>query len=419
MPSKAFRVVSIVVVVVFLLASTFSAGFITGGFLPWRSLASGTTQSGNPSPLAKGTPSPGGTGATNLTQLFAPFWETWNLVHAQYVDQPVNDVALMRGAISGMLAALGDKHTSYMAPDLYQTVNQQLAGNFEGIGATVDTTGKSLKVVSPIPGSPAEKAGLKPGDLIIAVDGKDVTGMDGSLVLEMVRGPAGSIVHLTVQREGEAKAIQFDITRAKITVPSVIGKMLANKIAYVRITDYGEKTNSELTTTLNDLMPQKPVGLILDLRYNGGGYLDTAIDVLSQFVKSGTVVMYEQFGDGTRKTYKTKSGGLATDIPLVVLVNEGSASASEITAGAIQDLGRGKLVGVTTYGKGTVQTWVPLQSDGGAVRVTIARWYTPNNRQISDKGLTPDVEVKITQDDINANLDPQLDKAVQLLTPGL
>ena len=352
----------------------------------------------------------------NLPKLFQPFWYTWNFVHDQYIDQPVNDETLLRGALRGMLDALGDAHTAYMDPQENQQISATLQGDYEGIGAYVDSSGSYLKIIAPMPGSPAEKAGLKSGDLIVAVDGKDVTGMAGSLVLQKVLGPAGSSVRLTIQRSGLDKPFDITVLRAKILLPSVDGKLLANNIAYVHIYTFGDSTMSELKTTLQTVLAKKPSGMILDLRNNGGGLLDTAVEVVSQFIPVDKVVAYEQYGNGTRQTLKSKGSGLATSIPLIVLVNEGTASASEITAGAIQDYKRGQLVGVTTYGKGSVQSWVTLTNNEGAIRVTIAHWLTPNLRLIDKIGLKPDFEVKITQDDINAGHDPQLDKAVQLLS---
>jgi carboxyl-terminal processing protease len=266
-----------------------------------------------------------------------------------------------------------------------------------------------------MPDSPAEKAGLKPNDTIVAVNGEDMTGQDGNLVLKRILGPAGTEVTLTIQREGETETFDVTITRAKIIMPSAEGEMLEDGIAYVRIYTYGDKTMTELREALKELMAQKPSGLIVDLRNNGGGYLHTAIDVTSQFVKGDQIVMYEEFGDGSREEFKSKSGGLATSIPMVVLVNGGSASAAEITAGALQDLGRAELVGTTTFGKGSVQRWSPLSNEEGAVRITIARWYTPNDRQIHEIGIEPDHVVELTEEDVEAELDPQLDKAVELL----
>jgi carboxyl-terminal processing protease len=320
----------------------------------------------------------------------------------------------MQGAIRGMLAALGDPHSNYMTPDEYKIATTDLSGELEGIGAYVEGAGDYLRIVSPFPGSPAEKAGLKPRDLIVKVDGEDVGGLGESQIISRVRGPAGSTVHLSIQREGSAGLLEFDVTRAKITIPSVESKMLDGQIAYVKINDFGEKTPGELTTTLKSVMAQKPVGLVLDLRGNPGGYVDTAIAVASQFISKG-VLMRERFNDGTENTLEANPGGLATDIPMAVLVNKGSASASEIVAGAIQDYGRGKVVGETSYGKGSEQRLSPLQNNSGVVRITVARWLTPKGRTIQKIGITPDVPVTLTDADAAAQRDPQLDAAVNLL----
>ena len=418
MKSKVFVAISAVLVVMILLAGACSAGFIVGHVTaPVFSQGSGLPSiSLTPSAITTGktTQVPGQTTA-NTDTLFEPFWEAWQIVHQQYVDQPVDDEKLMQGAIRGMMDALGDKHTSYMDPDQYRQANMPLQEEYEGIGAFVDTTGKYLTIVSPMPGSPAEKAGLKSGDMITAVDGKDMTGVDGSIVLRSVLGPAGSKVRLTIQRSGVTNPFDVEIVRAKITMLSVTGKMLDNKIAYVQVISFAENTQAELENTLQTLMDQKPTGLILDLRSNGGGFLQTAIQVGSEFIDKG-VLMHEVYGNGKQEDYSATGGRLATKIPMVVLVNEGTASASEIVSGAIQDYSRGPLVGVTTYGKGTVQIWTPLTNNQGAIRVTVARWLTPKNRQINEIGLKPDYEVKMTDEDVKAGRDPQLDKAVELLT---
>ena len=351
----------------------------------------------------------------NLQTIFKPFWEAWQIIHNQYVDQPVNDTKLMQGAINGMMESLGDAHSTYMDPQTYQYANEQLAGSYEGIGAFVDTTGTFLTITSTMAGSPAEKAVMQAGDQIVAVDHQDMTGINPELVRQKVIGPAGTTVHLSVERQGASSPLEFDVTRAKISVPSASGKMLDNGLGYIQITTFGDNTTQELTDTLKTLMAQHPKGLILDLRDNGGGYLQTAVEVVSQFQDSG-VVLYEQYGNGTKKPYNVIPGGMATKLPMVVLINEGTASASEITSGALQDYGRAKLVGVVSYGKGTVQNWVPLSDNEGAVRITIARWLTPKGRQIDKKGLTPDVYVQRTTDDRKAGRDPQMDMAVQVLT---
>lgn len=349
-------------------------------------------------------------------ELFAPFWETWDIIHDQYVDQPLDEEALMQGAIRGMLEALGDQHTSYMDPDQYLQANMRMDEEYEGIGAWVDTNAEYLTIVSPMPGSPAEAAGLKPGDKVIAIDGEDMTGIDGNLVIRRVLGPAGSTVHLTISRgENDPQIFEVEITRARITVPSVEGEMLEDGIAYVKLYQFADNTTANLRETLTELLANNPKGLIVDVRNNPGGYLHTSIEVTSEFIGEG-VILIEEYGDGRRDVFRAKSGGLAIDIPLVLLVNEGSASASEILAGAIQDHNRGTLVGMTTFGKGSVQNWVALSDEKGAVRVTIARWLTPNERQIHEVGLEPDLEVSLTEEDVLAELDPQLEQAIELLS---
>ncbi|GAB4522042.1 MAG: S41 family peptidase [Anaerolineales bacterium] len=453
MKTRALYVVLGIFVAILLLAGSCAGGFVVSNVLnaqkssvvqeitppPNSPQGESTVPQGNIPPQSEGNT---GTPA-DLEQLFQPFWETWQIVHDQYVDQPVDDTAMMRGAISGMLDSLGDQHTSYMDPDQFQQANIPLNGEYEGIGAWVDPNAEYLTIVSPMPDSPAEKAGLQPGDEIIAVDGEDMTGIDGNLVIRRVLGPTGSQVVLTIRREGVPKPFDVTITRAKITVPSVEYRMIEGEnIAYVQLFDFGQNTSADLHKALKELLAQNPDGLILDLRNNGGGYLQTAIEVASEFIDSGTI-MYEQYGDGSRQTYEATGRGLATDIPMVVLVNEGSASASEIVAGALQDYGRAPLVGTITFGKGSVQNWISLQNDQGAVRVTIARWLTPKERTIHEIGLTPDVPIAVfsqeqwdlgvdleqfgvtedqvvvlSADDIKNKVDPQLDKAIEVLKNG-
>ena len=415
--SKTLQVILIAALGVVLLFGGFSGGFIAGHFLPVSSLD--PIGAGNPlnaGPAVSSTTPPQAATATpqDLQTLFKPFWDAWTIIHQQYVDQPVDDKKLMEGAIRGMMDSLGDPHSTYMDPQTYKDANSQLAGSYEGIGATVDTTGQLLTVISTFPGSPAEKAGLQPGDQVIAVDHKDMTSTSPEIVRQHIIGPAGTQVHLTIARKGATDYLEYDITRAKIDTPSATGKMLPNGIAYVQINTFGEKTTQELTATLKTLMAQNPKGLVLDLRDNGGGYLQTAVEVVSQFLDKGTV-LYEQYGNGTKNTYDVQPGGLATKVPMVVLINEGTASASEIVSGALQDAQRAKLVGVVSYGKGSVQNWVPLSNNEGAVRVTIAKWLTPSGRTIDKKGLTPDVYVPMTEADYKANRDPQLDAAVETL----
>jgi carboxyl-terminal processing protease len=350
----------------------------------------------------------------DLETLFTPFWEAWNIVHQQYVDQPIDEQKLMQGAIRGMMDALGDEQTFYMEPQLYESETSSLQGEYEGIGAYVDTDGDYLTIVSPIEGSPAEEAGLQPGDKVIAIDGEDMTGVAPEEARLKVLGPQGTEVMLTVAREGEPETLEFVIRRDKITIRSAEGHMLENGIAYVDINTFGDRTTRELRDTLDALLGENPRGMIIDLRNNPGGYLSTAVEVSSEFIDKG-VILYEEYGDGRREEHRALGNGQATDLPIVVLINEGSASASEIVAGAVQDYERGKLVGVKSYGKGSVQNWVPLSDNQGAARVTIARWLTPDERLIDHLGLTPDVVVEMTAEHFEAEEDPQLDAALETI----
>jgi carboxyl-terminal processing protease len=354
------------------------------------------------------------TTSTSTDQLFKPFWEAWKIVHDEYLVQPVNDEKMMQGAIRGMMDSLGDPHSAYLDPIEYSDATAPLEG-YSGIGAWVNTEGKYLTITEPMKGSPAESAGLKAGDQIIKIDGIDMTGTLPELARQKVLGPAGTQVVLTILREGVDQPFDVTVTRAQITIPSTEHKMLDNKIAYVRLNTFSNTTANELHAALQELLAQNPKGLIIDLRYNTGGYLDAAIQVGSEFLSDG-VVAYEEYGNSTRNTFNVTGNGIATDIPMVVLVNKWSASASELVAGALQDRGRAQLVGDTTYGKGTVQKWIPLSDSEGAVKVTIARWLTPNERNVTGTGLTPDIEVKISDADAQAGIDSQLNRAIEILS---
>lgn len=370
----------------------------------------------------------------DLQDLFIPFWENWALTHA------IEDEVLVQGAIRGMLASLGDPHTSYMDPQDYSTATTTFEGEeeYEGIGAWVDISADYLTIITPFPDSPAEKAGLQPGDKILAINGEDMTGLDGELVRQKVLGPSGTTITLTVLRDG-LEPFDVDVTRASVLVPSIESYMRDDRIAYVRLFIFGDKTDEELREALERLLPQDPVGLILDLRYNGGGGVDTAVAVASEFIEDG-VIFYEVYGDGNRDTHEASGKGIAYDIPMVVLVNEGSASASEIVSGALQDYNRAPLVGTQTFGKGSVQYWIPLSDNKGAVRVTIASWITPKERTIHQVGLEPDYPligvpqavidegfdlsslnmdpediVILSEEDVRNGLDVQLEKAVEVL----
>jgi carboxyl-terminal processing protease len=418
--NKTTKYVLGIFAIIILMTGSFAGGFVTRHALAQTGVFPGFADSPHPQIVLPPTslpPSNDQTSATpeELQQLFVPFWEAWNIVQNQYVDQPVDNTLLMQGAIRGMMDAVGDDYTYYMSPQVYEMETSSISGEYQGIGAYVDTQGDFLTIVSPIEGSPAEAAGLRPEDMIIAIDGEDMNGYTPEEARQKVLGEAGTTVVLTIQRKDVSEPMEFTIVRAKITVPSVTGEMLDNGIAYIDINTFGDKTTDELRAKLDELLAENPKGIILDLRFNPGGYLHTSIEVMSEFISEGVVVI-EQYGDGSRDTFRALGNGKATDLPMVVLINEGSASASEIVAGALQDYGRAKLVGMQSFGKGSVQVFQPLSNDQGAARVTIAKWLTPKERTISHVGLIPDYEVPMTDEDYANDRDPQLDKAVDVLT---
>jgi carboxyl-terminal processing protease len=344
---------------------------------------------------------------------FAPFWETWNLVNERYYDQPLAPETLTEGAIEGMLGTLDDPHTRYLAPAAEEAARSSMEGEIEGIGALLEYVDGDITVVSPFEGSPAEEAGIEPGDIVREADGVSVTGMNLTEAAELIRGPAGTTVHLVIERDGTL--IEVNVRRDVIEVPYVRGEMLEQDLAYVRLSRFGNRTSDELQETLEELLAQNPRGLILDLRNNPGGGLTTAVDVAEEFLSEG-VILIERFGSGRERVYEARDEGIAEEIPMVVLINEGSASASEVLAGALRDQGRAILIGETSFGKGTVQEWHGL-SNGGGVRFTIARWLTPEGTWVHEEGLTPDEVVPLPeQAEWEEFVDTQLQAAVEYLT---
>ena len=356
--------------------------------------------------------------SSDETAAFQVFWDAWQLLKDEYYGSLPEPQVMARAAIRGVLATLDDKNTALIDPEISKIISEDSTGSFEGIGAVVQINQDNvLEIVRLYPGQPADKAGIKAGDLVVAVDGRSIVGYSVYEAIALIRGPAGSSVKLTIMRKGEATPLELSVTRAKITIPLVQSKMLDGNVAYVSLSNFSSpNASSELESAIQDLLAQKPKGLILDLRDNPGGLLQQSLEVADIFLDGG-VIASEKDRDGNGQTFRATPQGAAQDIPLVVLVNGGSASASEIVAGALQDRDRAKLIGETTFGKGSVQ--LPHQlSDGSELRVTIAHWFTPNDRQIDGKGLTPDIVVPMTQDDATAGRDPQLDRAAQYLING-
>jgi carboxyl-terminal processing protease len=334
-----------------------------------------------------------------------------------YGTMPSND-QLTDGALRGMVSSLGDPFTAYVEPKYAQILSQDMSGKFEGIGATLkQITGGAIQIVSTFENSPARKGGVKAGDIIDAVNGTKVTGLSTTEVVAMVRGTRGTTVTLSLLRADSPKPFNIVLTRETINIPLVTSKMVGDgQIGYVSLYDFSQEASGQLNTQIRNLLAQHPKAIILDLRDNPGGLLNQAIDVGSIFLKPGVFVV-ERDNKGNERRDNTTAGGIATDIPMVVLVNGGSASAAEIVAGALQDYGRAKLIGETTFGKGSVQL-PEMLPNGGQLRITIQHWYTPKGRGIHGTGITPDYTVARTQDDILAGRDPQLDAAVNYLLTG-
>ncbi len=348
----------------------------------------------------------------NADEVFAPFWEVWELVHTRYYEQPVDDALLTEGAIDGMLAVLDDPHTRYLSPRDEENTRERMDGEFQGIGAEVESVDGAITIVSPIDGSPAEAAGLRPGDILRQADGVELTGMDLFDAVQLVRGPAGTAVSLIIERDGER--LEVTIIRDVVELISVRSEVLEEGVAYLRITQFGNRTSQEVEEALTALLAENPTGLILDLRRNPGGGLGTVVEIADQFLPEG-VVLEEEFGNGRINTFESTKKGLAEEIPMVVLIDEGSASASEVLAGAIHDRSRGVLIGQTSFGKGTVQTWHAL-SNGGGVRITIARWLTPEESWIHEVGIEPDYVITLPEvDNPDDFVDTQLQAAIDYL----
>jgi carboxyl-terminal processing protease len=289
-----------------------------------------------------------------------------------------------------------------------------MSGAYEGIGATVrqDETTGGLELVSIMDQSPAAEAGLLQGDQIVEVDGEDITPLSQNEIIARVRGPAGTVVHLGIQRPGEKRLLYYDVTRARIAIPSVVSRVLEGNIGYVRLMQFEAGSSEDLRDALTEMDANHLKGLILDVRGNPGGYLTTSIEVASAFIPEGPIVI--EHGPNRENTYTATGDAVAPDVPLVVLVDQGSASASELISGALQDRGRATIVGMPTFGKGSVQTWREL-SNGGGVRITISRWYTPDGRSVSDHGIDPDVVIAFKPNELNPAADNQLDAALRIL----
>jgi carboxyl-terminal processing protease len=369
-----------------------------------------------------------GTPAT-LSEEFQPFWDAWNAVTKRYAGGTIDEHALVEGAIRGLVQAIGDPYSSYLSAEEFRQTLQDVSGEFEGIGAeigTVDAARKTvdctefgpncrLVIVAPLEGSPAQAAGLEAGDIITAVDGKTIDGLTPDQARDRIRGKKDTQVTLTIDRSGQAP-FDVSVTRKVIIQQEVITKDLADgTVGYIRLTNFSDHGADQFTAALAADVKAGQKKIVVDLRGNPGGFITAARKVASQFIGSGPV-FWQEDANGDQTPTEAEPDGVATDpsIKVVVLVDRGSASASEIVAGALQDTGRAQLIGETTFGKGTVQQWEELDGAGG-IKLTIARWLTPNKRWIHHVGLEPDVPVTVPSD-TPAGEDPVLDRAVEILT---
>lgn len=343
---------------------------------------------------------------------FGLFWKAYEAVTEKYAGS-YSAQKLVYGAIKGMVDSLDDPYSVFIGPDENKMFLEDLSGEIEGIGAEISKRDDKLIIVAPLSDTPAQKAGLKAQDQILSIDGQDTSLMILSEAINKIRGKAGTEVTLLINRADFPSPKEFKIKREKITISSVKWQMKGD-VGYIEITQFGEDTADLAEKAADELIAQKPKAIILDLRNNPGGYLDSSVDVASLFVEQGSVIVQEEYKDGHKDQIKTTLEAKLKDYKLIVLVNEGSASAAEIVAGALQDLRGVTLVGKKTFGKGSVQELENLDIQS-ILRLTVAKWLTPKGRAIDKEGLPVDVEVEETDQDRNQGLDPQLDKALELV----
>jgi len=346
---------------------------------------------------------------------FSLFWDVWDMLKLNYVDADnIKDKELFYGAIRGMVEAAGDPYTVFMNPVVTKEFNDDLAGTFEGIGAEIGIKDGVLTIVSPLTDMPAQKAGLKPGDKILAINGQDSSGVLIDEAVAKIRGEKGTDVTLTIWRDSFDSPQDFVITRGTIVVKSVKWNMRDDDIMLIEISHFNSDTEDLFERAVSDVLTKKPKGIILDLRNNPGGFLDTAIEVASEWVDEGVIVS-EKKSDDSGNDYLARGRARLAEYRTVVLVNEGSASASEIVSGALKDYEKATIIGMRTFGKGSVQELAPLK-DGSSLKVTVAKWLTPKGINISDEGIIPDEEIDLTDEDYSTDKDPQMDKAIEIIT---
>jgi carboxyl-terminal processing protease len=348
---------------------------------------------------------------------FSPFWKVWNTINEKYpTASKTTDQDRVYGAISGLIGSLNDPYSVFFTPDEAKSFQDEIAGNFDGIGMEVGMKDKVLTVIAPLKDTPAYRADIKSGDKILKIDTTVTTGMSIDEAIKLIRGPKGTTVTLTIFREGNKEPIEIKIVRDTINIPTLDTEKRADGIFVIKLYSFDANSANLFRNAMKQFVDSGSDKLLLDLRGNPGGYLDAAVDMASWFLKGGKTVVTEDYGNNKApEIFRSKGYDIFNDkLKFVILIDGGSASASEILAGAMQDNGRAKLVGAQSFGKGSVQEVINV-TPNTILKITVARWLTPNGTSISEKGLTPDYPVEITQKDFDAKKDPQLNKAVELL----
>jgi carboxyl-terminal processing protease len=356
---------------------------------------------------------------TVVTQTdFSPFWKTWNIIDQKYPDATkVENQKRIEGAISGLVKSLNDPYSVFFNPEETKTFQDDIAGSFSGVGMEVGIKDKVLTVISPLKDTPAYKAGIKSGDKIIKIDQVSTSDMTTEKAVKLIRGKKGTTVVLTIFHDGYKTAKDVSIIRDTINMPTLDTELRPDGIFVIKLYTFSATSTDLFRKAIKEFYESKSDKLILDLRGNPGGYLDSAVSMASWFLEGGKPVVIEDYGNNTKKKiYRSEGYNVFNDnLKFVVLINNGSASASEILAGAMQDYGKAKIVGERSFGKGSVQEVINITKDT-ILKITVAKWLTPKGNTISEKGLTPDYLVELTQKDADNKIDPQLNKAIELLT---
>jgi carboxyl-terminal processing protease len=350
---------------------------------------------------------------------YSLLWDAINVLNSKYINQPIDQQKILYGAVSGAVAAVGDPYTTFFAPTDYQNFETSLQGSFSGIGAEVGSQNGNIVIISPLSGTPAKAAGLMPNDIITSVNGTSTASWTVDQAVTAIRGPQGTSVTLGILRSGHDKPFNVTIVRAVITIKSVNWDYKSvtingqqKTIAVVTISQFGDDTKGLFDQAAADILKHNVSGIIIDLRDDPGGYLQTAVDVASYWVKPGDLVVTEAHSDGTSIKYTGEGSPSLAGIKTVVLINGGTASAAEILSGALHDHGFAQLLGQKSFGKGSVQELINLPG-GSAIKVTVAKWITPDGVNLNHNGLNPDIPVAMTESDVNAGKDPQMDAAFQ------